>query len=197
MNQSVEEMDIDFKSNWQDTRVEFFKSLHGYELKNINEKIGSVDYVADDGDNGKKLLRVIIDQHQHASAADLETTRETLKAVESGPYDEATILASRLTESSKSLIRKEKDIRYISTNRDHYSIVDLSDAIYEKTRELCEDKCGKFPSRTDECKGYRDGEYTCTVRRISDNADFHTEMRWPELLMNDFSKLVNLRSRID
>jgi len=48
-----------------------------------------------------------------------------------------------------------------------------------------------------ECKGYQDGEYSCPVRRISDDVDFHTEKRWAKLLMIDFTKLVTLRREMD
>ena len=36
---------IELKSNWQGLQVELQKSLHGYEAAEVNEEIGSIDYV--------------------------------------------------------------------------------------------------------------------------------------------------------
>lgn len=140
---------------------------------------------------------MIVDPQLNASKAYMETISKTLEAVEDGPYDEATILASRLTKASKRLVRREEGLEYVSPEYEHYSFIELIDAIQYKTRELCEAKCGKFPKSEEDCNGYRDGEYTCPVRRVSDDADFHAERRWLQLLMKDFSRLVMLQKELD
>jgi len=183
---------IELKSDWQDLQVELQKSLHGYEAAEVNEEIGSIDYVTGKDSEEKKLLRVIVDPDLRASKADFNITSKTLEDLEDGRYDEIMILASGLTESSKRLVGKERDLEYISPKNEHYSLMELIDAIQKQTRELCIERCGTFPKKEKDCKGYRDGEYTCPVRRISDDADFHSERRWLELLMNDFSKLISL-----
>jgi len=78
-----------------------------------------------------------------------------------------------------------------------YSIFELNYAIEKKTWELCKLICGKAPKSESDCKGYQYGEYTCKVRRISDEADFHSGRKWLWLVMNDFSKLVALQREMD
>jgi hypothetical protein len=89
--------------------------------------------------------------------------------------------------------------------------------------ELCKSRCGHIPQSEAECKGYSDaptqcafcggsgrkqgrqcpvcfgtglGEthYSCIVRLISDNADFHFEHGWVRLLQNDLYAILELLS---
>lgn len=197
MQYGMEKTDIKLKSDWQDTQVELLKSLHGFKVAEVNDKIGSVDYVAETDDEKKKLLRVVVDPGLNASKAYFKTVSKTLEAVEDGNYDEATILAERFTRASKRLARKEENLEYISPDNEHHSLFELIEAVQDQTRELCEAKCGKFPTRVEDCRGYQDGEYTCPVRRLSDDADFHAERGWIDLLMSDFSKLVMLQRKMN
>ena len=86
-------MEVELKSDWQDTQVELLKTLHGYEVAKFNKKVGCVDYVSKSDDDERRLLRVIVDPKLNASKAYFETTRKTLDAVENGYYDEAIIMA--------------------------------------------------------------------------------------------------------
>ena len=167
------------------------------KVVNVNEDAGIVDYVAENDDEERKLLRVIVDPQFHASKAYFDTTRKTLEAVENGPYDEATIIAQSFTKASKNLVNKEENLEYVSPEHEPYSLIELIEAIQSQTRELCEARCGGFPKRAEDCKGYQDVEYTCPVRRVSDDADFHAERGWLKLLMNDFSRLVTLRREMN
>ena len=186
-------MEVELKSDWQDTQVELLKSLHGYEVKKVNAKNGSIDYVAENEDGGKKLLRVIVGPKFHASTAGINTVEKTVEELEEGYYDEALLVAEKFTSVSKRLLRKESNLEYLSPGSEYYSLFELREAIYKQTRELCEAKCGKLPRREEDCNGYQNGRYTCPVRRVSDEADFHVERSWRELLKSDFDKLVKLR----
>jgi len=187
-------MEVELKSEWQDTRVELLKSLHGYEMEGVNRELGCVDYVAQEGGDEKKLLRVVVDPHFRGSKADLETVRKTLKEVEEGECDEAIIVAERFTSAAKRIVEREEGLGYASQEEEGaYSVTELMYAIQDQIRGLCESRCGGLPSSEEECGGYADGRYTCPVRRISDDSDFHAEHRWLPLLMSDFSKLVGLR----
>jgi len=186
-------MDVELKSDWLVTQIELLKAIHGYEKNGVNDETGSIDYVASiDGDK-KKLLRVIIDPKVNVSKANTDTIRTIKAFLENENYDEAVILAEEVTQGAKSLIRDKKNLRYISPGLERpYSISELIYAIQKKTSELCKLRCGKIPKTEEDCKGYQDGEYTCPARRISDDADFHADRRWLQLMMNDFLKLVTL-----
>jgi len=187
----VLKMEVEFKSSWLVTQIELLKALHGYEKNGVNDEIGSIDYVASGDGSEKKLLRVIIDPKANVSKANTETIRTAMMFLETENYDKAVILSKEFTEGAKSLIRDEKNLYYISPGLEHlYSISELFYAIQKKTGDLCKLRCGKAPKTEKDCKGHQDDEYTCPVRRISDDADFHAERKWRQLLMNDFSKLT-------
>ena len=189
---AVLKMEVEFKSDWLVIQIELLKAIHGYEKNGVNDEIGSINYVASGDGDEKKLLRVIIDRKDNISKANTDTIRTTIEFLENEDYDKAVILSEEFTEGAKSLIRKKKNLNYIFPELHPHSIPDIVYATQIKTGELCKLRCGKVPKTERDCKGYQDGEYTCPVRRISDDADFHAERKWLQLLMNDFSKLVTL-----
>ncbi len=191
-------MEVESKSDWLVTQIELLKAIHGYEQNGVNDEIGSIDYVASGDGDEKKLLRVIIDHKANRSKANTDTIRTINEFLDKENYDEAVILAKEVTQGAKSLIRGKKNLHYISLGLERpYSISELIYAIQEKSSELCKLRCGKVPKTEKDCNGYQDGEYTCPVRRISDDADFHADRKWLKLLMNDFSKLTNLWKELD
>lgn len=191
-------MKVELKSDWLITQIELLKSIYGYEMSEVNQELGSIDYVTSGDGREKKLLRVVIDQGVNISKANTDTIRTTIEFLENEGYDEALILAEEVTQGAKSLLRKKKEINYISNSMDRqYSIIELLDAIQKITRKLCKLRCGKIPKTKKDCKGYQDSGYSCPIRRVSDDADFHAERRWMQLMVNDFSKLISLQRKMN
>jgi len=184
-------MNVELKSDWLATQIELLKTLHLYEKSGINNEVGSIDYVSSVDGAEKKLLSVMIDPKVNVSKADTFAIRAIKGFLDNENYDEAVILAEDVTPGAKRLIKEKKNIHYISPDLVRpYSISELIFAIQKKSSELCKIRCGKAPESEKDCKGYQDREYTCQTRRISDDADFHADRKWLQLLMNDFSKLV-------
>jgi hypothetical protein len=180
-------------SNWLETEVELMKTIEGYEKKGSTKKSGSIDYVTGEGE-GKKLLRVVSNKKPRNSKALTETVKNTIDSLEGGGYEEAVIVAEEFTYGAKKLIRDTEHLDYISRDQaSPHSFTEILYAIQRKTIELCESICGKAPTTEDECKGYRHGKYSCVVRVISDDSDFHAERGWMSLLYSDFSKLVKIK----
>jgi len=189
----MNKMEVELKSDWLVTQIEVLKCLHGYELKGVNDEIGILDYVASVANQERRLLRVMTNPKVYTD----EITR-TINSLEKENYDEVVILANDFTKGAENLIEKKERLSYISSDMGHqYSIFELNYAIEKKTWELCKLICGKPPKSESGCKGYQYGEYTCKVRRISDEADFHSGRKWLWLVMNDFSKLVALQREMD
>jgi hypothetical protein len=177
--------------HWLETEIELMKTIEGYEKKGSNKKSGIIDYVSDEGE---KLLRVLLNKKPRGSKAITETVKNAIDSMEEGGYEEAFIIAEEFTYGAKKLIRDTERLGYISRDQGSpHSFTDILSAIQSKMIELCESKCGKYPSTEDECKGYRHGKYSCVVRKISDDADFHAERGWISLLYSDFSKLIKIK----
>lgn len=190
-------MEFELKSDWQELHVELLKSLHGYEFKELNDETGYVDYVAEGEGDERKLLRVIVGPKLHASKAFARTVEDTLEQLEDDEYDEATLVANSFTSASKRLVGEEDALEMISPRESFHSTTEVFGAIQSLVTSLCETKCGGLPKTEEDCKGLVDGEYRCKVRRVSDDSDFHARMGWLHLLMNDFSRLIELQSGID
>jgi hypothetical protein len=190
-------MEVELKSDWQEVQVELLKHLHGYEFKDLNDEIGCVDYVAEGEKDEKKLLRVIVGPTFQASRAFVKTVEDTLAQLEDDEYDEATLLAKSFTNASKRMVGEEEDLKMIASGESFHSITEIYGAIQSLTASICEIKCGGFPKTEEDCKGLVDGKYSCKARRVSDDADFHYRMGWLSLLMNDFSKLIELHRELD
>jgi len=197
MPEESKKNNIELKTGWQDTQVEIQKALHGYELEDVDLKQRKIDYIAEE-QGKKKLLRVLVDEKLREYKADLDTVRDTLEEVEEGDIDEAMILAKRFTSSARRLAKEEKSLTYGSGNsKPVYSPVDILFAIQKQLQAYCKAKCGKIPTSEAECPGYKDGSFTCMGRRISDDADFHAERQWLQLLVDDFAKLLELTRDIE
>jgi len=182
-------VEVELKSNWQDTQVELLKSLHGYEFKDLNDETGYLDYVAEGEGDERKLLRVVVGPKYHASKAFVKTVEDTLKELED-EYDEATLVAKSFTSSSKRLAGEEDALEMISSREAFHSTIEVYGAIQNLVASHCETKCGGLPKNEEDCEGLVDGEYLCEVRRISDDSDFHVNMGWLPMLMNDFSRII-------
>jgi len=111
---------------------------------------------------------------------------------------------------------KLKIVSTLDTQELYAKVIDCAD-------ELCQIQCGHIPQSEAECKGYSDTpvqctfcdgsgrkqgrrcpvcfgtglrqtHYSCIVRLISDNADFHFERGWARLLQNDLYDILELLS---
>ena len=186
------ENEIEFTSNWQSQNVELMKILHGFEEPVLNEEVGSVDYTSFEDDD-TKILRVLVEDDGAPSPGYVKKVSRTVDDVNETEVDEALILANRFTPSARRMLKQRDDVDYLSPKVVcPYSVSELVYAIQQKTMELCKLRCGQVPKSREDCDGIRDREYICPVRRISDDADFHAEMKWREVLYDDFSLLMDL-----
>ncbi len=183
---------MELDSKWLNTQVELYKALEGYELTELNEQGGYVDYISEKGDE-KKLLRVLITDNFTDAKGYINDVEEIIQDSEKKEIDKATILAKMLSKASRELVKTDGKISFVSEEfKPLYTPFELMLAVGKKVEELCTVRCGKLPSKEEECKSSQKWEMPCQVRRVSDDADFHAEMQWTDLLYDDFSKLVEL-----
>jgi hypothetical protein len=188
-------MEVKLKSNWQEVEVELLKTLYGYKFKSENKKIGYVDYIAKDVGDNHKLLRVIVDPKHRASNAFVKTVDDTLDQIENKNYSRVTLVAKSFSSASKRLVKKANTLEMISLSQIPNSTTKVIQANQSKVDTLCMMKCGFLPTVKEDCNGYENGEYSCEIRRISDDSDFHAKMGWLQMLKNDFSRLIEFKKK--
>jgi hypothetical protein len=194
LKNEVKELEVKLQSNWQKVEVELLKSLHGYEFKDVNDEMSCVDYVAKSVNGERRLLRVIVGPNYFASNAFMRIVEGTLGQLEDLEYDKATLLAKSFTSASRKVVNKIDGLDMISLSRRGHSTIEMIEANQSRVGSLCEARCGGLPESAEDCKGIMNEKYLCDVRRISDDTDFHAKMGWLPMLMDDFSRLIDLQN---
>lgn len=197
----MKKLEDNLYSNWIKTQIELMKVIHGYEFKDTNNEVGSIDYVLKEKGEGVKLLMIISDKKSGKSKATHKKTKKTIESLENEGYSEILIVAEEFTRGAIKLIEEREDMDYLSPDVwQPHSLPEMVQAIQKKTEELCKLICGKVPTTEEECKGYhKDGivsRYTCEVRLVSDKSDFHAKMGWTPLLIDDFKKLIDIQESL-
>jgi hypothetical protein len=165
-------------------------------MAGVNKDVGSLDYVVEDEEGVKKLLMVLVDSKYKASRCDIRKLDKTLEFLEDEDFDEITLVGQDFTSVTESRINRDDSLDYVSEESEVFSIMELLSAVQMLTKELCVNKCGKYPMSSEECAGYEDGKYTCDIRRVSDDSDFHAKMGWSQLLYKDFKNLVQYKRKL-
>jgi DNA-binding XRE family transcriptional regulator len=190
-------MEIEYESDWMSPTVELLKCLGEINKPEVNEEMGSIDYVINDGDK-KKLIRAMVDENQNSAPAYVDTIRATIIELEEEKYDEALILSKRITDSAHDIVTQQDNLDVITPKMKHiFSLVEVLSAIQKKTRDLCVIKCGKAPETREDCQGKKGRTYTCDIRRISDDATFHATMKWKDVLFEDFYNLCAIEKELE
>ena len=186
-----------YGSDWQFNTVEIMKTLHGYEKQDYNDKIECIDLQTEENDS-KKLLRVLVDEKQKSQPIYVKTVNQTLQSLKEDDIDKALIIGKRATRASRRLLNENENLDYLTPEiNPHYHLTELLYAVKDLTKELCRVKCGKVPHSESDCKGHTDRNYTCDVRRVSDDATFHAEMKWNTVLHEDIDKLIKMKQELD
>jgi hypothetical protein len=188
-------MQIEYNSEWMRPTVELMKCLDLIEDPILNEDFGSIDYVIDDK-NGKKLIRAMVQDNNQAAPVYVNTIRATIEELKE-EYDEAVILTKRITNAAHDIVKQHENLEVITPKTRHsFSLIEILSAIQKKTLKLCKIKCGKAPETLEDCNGKDGRQYTCDLRRLSDDATFHATMKWKKVLLEDFNNLCKLERSI-
>ncbi|MBD3171847.1 hypothetical protein GF326_05190 [Candidatus Bathyarchaeota archaeon] len=189
-------METEYGSEWQSYTVEIMKTLHGYENPSYNPETESLDLETMEN-NQKKVLRVMMDEDEESSPIYIKTLEATLEEIEETDIDQCLLLGKRITSASRRLVKETPQLDYLTPDvSPHYRVSELVYTIQSKTLDLCKQKCGKIPQGKDDCKGIVNGEYRCQVRKLSDDATFHAEMKWGSVLKEDVKALIELEEQI-
>jgi DNA-binding XRE family transcriptional regulator len=190
-------MQIEYESDWMSPTIELLKCLGEINDPTLNEEMGCIDYVFDDGKT-KKLIRAMVDEDQKTAPAYVDTIRATINELEENKYDEALILSKRITDSAHEIVTQHPNLEVMTPKMKHnFSLVEILSAIQKKTLDLCVLKCGKAPETREDCDGKKGRSYTCDIRRISDDATFHATMKWKDVLYEDFYNLCDIQKQLE
>jgi hypothetical protein len=189
-------METEVNNDWQKNTVELMKTLHGYENPVYNPEAKYIELETTEDDQ-TKIMRVMINENAEPRPIYVKTLENTLETIQEKDIDQVLLLGERTTQASREIIKENDEIQCLTPNiKTHYKVSELIYSIQEKTLELCRQKCGKAPKKESDCTGYQNGEYSCQIRRLSDDATFHAEMKWNDILKQDWKAILDLEKEL-
>lgn len=171
-------------------RAKFVFAVREYQIKRMAKKENIVDFSVSPAESDDRIfVRVITKPRTNSGNVGADTILEFSKILCKKHYDKGILIGKRFTVSAIKEINK-KDIEIVTEEMPHFKPERLYSLIQDHVNKLCKVKCGRIPRKESECKGYSDGRYSCNVRLISDDADFHFEHGWTSFLERDLTKLL-------
>lgn len=180
------------------TRAKLISAVRDYTKTKTNSKEKRVDFTVSPSDNDKKILiRAITEPKSKSGYISVDTVREMIDFLKRNNYDKGILIGNKFTAAAKREM-KNASIELVSDNYSpNFKLERLFSTISNYVEKLCKTKCGKIPLTDSDCKGFSDGNYSCDVRLISDNADFHHEKAWEDFLERDLIKLLTLEKELN
>ena len=176
-------------------KAEFLMAVKNYKRENKEKWSGGTDLVASDAiSDGKVLLRLISPQAKSGFVG-ADDVKNMLKAMKRKDCDRGVLIGKRFTDAAT----QEMNVCNIQQISDEYMpplkseniLLTINDAV----DNLCRTKCGATPLKESDCKDHLK-EDRCRIRSISDDALFHFERGWSNLLKNDLRQLLLLNKVI-
>lgn len=178
-------------------KAELISAMRDYKRKRTRSKERKVDFTVSPSEEDEKILiRAITEPKSKSGYIGVDTVREMTDFLEKRNYDKGILIGKRFTNAAKREM-KNADIEVVSEAiSPNFKVKPLYSTIGNYVEKLCKAKCGKVPLKDSDCKGFVDGHYTCDVRLISDNADFHYEKGWVNFLERDLVKLLAVEKEL-
>jgi hypothetical protein len=176
-------------------KAQLVMAVRDYECQERQRWDEGTDFTASDAESDEKiLLRVLTEPKSKSNIVGVDAVREMAETMKEERYDKGILISERFTESAKKEMT-QNNIQMISENyMPPLRPQQLYLAIQDCMEELCKAKCGQVPKTEADCEGRSsDGDYSCKVRLVSDNALFHLEQGWTNLLRKDLMKLLALQ----
>lgn len=179
-------------------KAKLISVMRNYDQKRARIKERSVDFIVSPSENDKKILiSAITEPKSKSGIIGVNTVREMIDFLETKDYDKGILVGKKFTNGAKREM-KQANIEYFSENfSPDFKLERVYSTICSYVEKLCKAKCGKIPVKDSDCNGFADGNYSCVVRLVSDNADFHYEKEWLTFLERDLVKLLTIEKELN
>ena len=166
--------------------AELFMAMRNYSCEDREKGDEGVDITALDTASNEKVLLRIVETKTKSGFVGIDSVRKMVEAMEKEDYDKGVLFGKRFTDAAK----QELTQNHIQRISEGYMPTFKPDRLYLRINQyvngMCKTKCGKIPEKESDCKG------DCRIRVISDNASFHFEQGWVNLMKKDLKQLLAL-----
>lgn len=172
-------------------RAEFLFAIQNLKIGKKEKWAEGTDFVASDVIADEKVLVRMVESSHKSGFVGADDVKDMLKVMRRKQCERGVIVGKRFTEAAAQEM-KLANIQLVSEEymppvASENIVLTINDCI----NNLCISKCGSVPLQEADCKG-RSSEDPCRVRLISDDALFHYERGWIDLLKNDLKQLLML-----
>ena len=178
-------------------KANLISAMRDYDKKRTKSKERCVDFTVSSSENDQKILiRAITDPKSKSGHISVDAVRSMIDFLEKNNYDKGILIGKRFTTAA---VREGKSANIELVTEDvgpTFRQERLYSTIGNYVEKLCRIKCGKIPKKEADCKGFVDGSYSCKIRLISDNADFHQQKSWINFLERDLMELLTLQKEL-
>jgi hypothetical protein len=161
-------------------------AMRNYSCEDREKWDDGTDIIVLDTSSNEKVLLRIVETKSKSGFVGVDTVRKMLEAMEREDYDKGVLFGKRFTDAAKQELIQHHIQRISEEYMPTFKPERLYLRINQYVNELCKMKCGKIPEKASDCKD------DCRIRIISDNASFHFEQGWVNLMKKDFKQLLSL-----
>ena len=165
--------------------------MQNFSCEERDKRNRGLDITAVDEESNEKVLLRIVKSKSKSGYVGVDAVRKMLEAMEHNDYDKGVIFGKKFTVAAKRELLQNDIKRVSETHTLKFKPEKLYLQINQYIDDLCEAKCGKIPKKESDCR------CDCRIRVISDNASFHFDQGWTDLLKNDFKQLFAIRGSKD
>jgi len=166
--------------------AELFMAMRNYSCEDREKCDEGIDITALDTASNEKVLLRIVESKSKSGFVGIDSVRKMLEAMEKEDYAKGVLFGKRFTDAAKQELTQNHIQRISEGYMPTFKPERLYLRINQYVNDLCKMKCGKIPEKETDCKG------DCRIRVISDNASFHFEQGWINLMKKDLKQLLAL-----
>jgi len=170
-------------------KAEFLIAVKNLKCEKREKRSDGIDFLASDIVSAEKVFVRVIEPRSKSGFVGADDVKTMLKVMKRKDYTRGVIIGKRFTEAatqemSSCNIQQVSD-EYMPPVKSESILLTINDCV----NNLCKTKCGTVPQKESDCKG-RVKESVCRVRSINDDALFHYERGWIDLMKNDLRQLL-------
>ena len=177
-------------------KAEFLIAVRNLKCKKREKWSDGIDFMTSDVISDEKVFVRAIEPRSKTRFVGADDVKNMLKVMRRKDCARGIIIGERFTDAAT----KEMSLCNIQQVSDEYmppvKSENIITTINDCVNTLCKTRCGAATPKESDCEG-RLEESLCRVKSISDDALFHFERGWIDLMKNDLRQLLLLNKSIE
>jgi hypothetical protein len=165
-------------------------AVRNYRCQKKKQRSDGVDFSVLEASSDDKILLRSIEPQTAAGYVSVEDVRKMVKEMKSQKCERGVLISKRFTiaASEEMVLRKIQQVSddYMPPIKPETLFLTINNCI----NNLCISQCGFVPVKKSDCSTGKDSS-PCRIRAISNNASFHYEHKWMNLLRDDLRQLLS------